>query len=589
MTKPPDRVPFRPTLTGLEAREVPAALLQFIQDSPYPAAAKLDVYVNNTLSPLLTGVGFRAATPFFVQDTSGPVFVSIRASGASVSTPPVFSQGFNFADNSKVVLVALGDPGAAAPAATKFRLLAVTNAQVMAATVGNVEFLAVNGGPDAAALDVKVRGVGTTSNDLAFGAAEAKYISLAPVNSTLDVTQADGVTRVGSFAANFAGAANKAVVVLASGFVGALPAGTNSANAFGLLAVNADGTAALLTSVPGPALATNFAAGAGNSSPVVFDVAGKGTKSDASAQVVNAVERVALGDTDGNGTPNTVTGTGAGLPNSVTIANVSGASAGATFSPFEAGFTGGLFVACADLDGDGKAEVIVTPDQGGGPIVAIYSGAKLAAGLTGEAAQLTRFFGIDDPAFRGGARASAGDVNGDGTPDLVVAAGFGGGPRLAVFDGKSVLTPPAAGKLPPKLAPDFFVFEQTLRNGVFVGVGDVNADGFADIVVGGGPGGGPRVQAVSGKDLVAPSSKQTVVGNFFVGDPANRDGVRLAVKDLDGDASADLVVGLGSAGTPQVRGFAGKDFAASVAGPAPTAIAALDLNPFTNPGVVYVG
>ena len=152
-----------------------------------------------------------------------------------------------------------------------------------------------------------------------------------------------------------------------------------------------------------------------------------------------------------------------------------------------------------------------------------------------------------------------------------------------------MLTPPAAGKLPPKLTGDFFVFEQTLRNGVFVGVGDVNADGFADIVVGGGPGGGPRVQAISGKDLLAPASKQTVVGNFFVGDPANRDGVRLAVKDLDGDANADLVVGLGSAGTPQVRAFAGKDCAATVAGPAPTAIAALDLNPFTNPGVVYVG
>ncbi len=592
MTKPP----FRPTLTGLEARDVPAALVQFIQNSPYAAAAKLDVYVNNTLTPILTGVPFRAATPFFVQDTTNPLFVSVRASGASVSTPPLFNQSFTLADNSKNLLVALGDPGAAAPAATRFRLLAVTTALTAAGTVGNVEFLDVNGVPTATAIDLKVRGVGVASNDLAFGAADAKYNSLAPANYALDVTQADGVTRVGSFAANLAGAANKALVVLGSGFAGFSPEGFNPATTFGLLAVNADGATALLPKASPPPLETGFAAAAAGNSPATFGPGGLPFDSALPASGRDQ-ERVAYGVVNGNGRQVVVTGSGPGTPNRVTVARPSGiidgvaiaAVAPLVISPFEASFTGGVFVSAADLDGDGIAEVIVTPDQGGGPIVAVYSGAKLAQGLTGDAAQLTRFFGIDDPAFRGGARASVGDVNGDGRPDLVVTAGFGGGPRVAVFDGKSVLTPPAAGQSPPKLVGDFFVFEQTLRNGVFVGVGDVNADGFADIVVGGGPGGGPRVQAISGKDLVAAGNKQTVVGNFFAGDVTNRDGVRLAVKDLDGDANADVVVGLGSAGSPQVRGFAGKDFAASVAGTAPTAIAALDLNPFTNPGVVYVG
>ena len=582
MTTPP----FRPTLTGLEARDVPAALVQFIQNSPYAAAAKLDVYINNTLTPMLTGVGFRAATPFFVQDTTNPLFVSVRASGAAVSTPPLFSQSYNFADNSKNLLVALGDPDAAAPAATKFRLLAVTNALTSAGAVGNVEFLDVNGVPSATAIDVKVRGVGVASNDLAFGTADAKYNSLAPANYTLDVTQADGVTRLGSFAANLAGAANKAVVVLGSGMMGTSP----QDSAFGLLAVNADGVTALLPKAAANPLLTDFAVGAAGSFPGTFNFAGSASKAPF-AFAGNSRERVAFANVTNDLTPNLITASGPGAANTVTVTsnNVSTGSTTLIFSPFEATFTGGVFVTSADLDGDGKAEVVVTPDQGGGPIVAVYSGAKLAQGLTGDAAQLTRFFGIDDPAFRGGARASVGDVNGDGRPDLVVTAGFGGGPRVAVFDGKSVLTPPAAGQSPPKLVGDFFVFEQSLRNGVFVGVGDVNADGFADIVVGGGPGGGPRVQAISGKDLVAAGNKQTVVGNFFAGDANNRDGVRLAVKDLDGDSNADVVVGLGSAGSPQVRGFAGKDFAATVNGPAPTAIAALDLNPFTNPGVVYVG
>ena len=592
MTKPSSFLTFRPDLTPLEGREVPAALVQVIHNSPFAAAAKVDVYINNTLPAATTGVAFRSATPFLTVDNSNPVFVSIRPAGASVASPPIFNQSFTLADNSKSILIATGDPGAASTALTKFQLLATTSARTTAATVGNVEFLVVHGSPDAPPVDVKARGVGTLVNDIAYPSIDSKYLSVAPANYTLDVTLADGVSRVGSFAANLTGAANKAITVLASGFAGALPAGTNAANTFGLLAVNADGTSSLLPKAAANPLRTSFAAGAANNLPAEFDFSGKLTSSSGGNNTTtNVFERVAIGDLDGDGKTAVVTGSGPGAPNSVqyTFSKADGAIGSVIFSPFEASFTGGVFVTTGDIDGDGKDELIVTPDQGGGPVVAIYSGAKLAQGLQGDAAQLTRFFGIEDTAFRGGARASVGDVNGDGTPDVVVAAGFGGGPRLALFNGKSVLTPPAAGKFPPKLVGDFFVFEDSLRNGVFVGVGDVNADGSGDIIVGGGPGGGPRVQAISGKDLVAAASKQTTLGNFFVGDPANRDGVRLVAKDLDGDANADLVVGLGSAGTPQVRGFAGKDFAASVTGKAPTPIAGLDLNAFINPGVVYVG
>ena len=56
---------------------------------------------------------------------------------------------------------------------------------------------------------------------------------------------------------------------------------------------------------------------------------------------------------------------------------------------------------------------------------------------------------------------------------------------------------------------------------------------------------------------IAPPQVELV--NFFAGDINNRDGVRLAVKDLDGDYQADLLVGLGSPGVPQVRAFRGKD------------------------------
>jgi len=50
-----------------------------------------------------------------------------------------------------------------------------------------------------------------------------------------------------------------------------------------------------------------------------------------------------------------------------------------------------------------------------------------------------------------------------------------------------------------------------------------------------------------------------VVANFFVGDTGNRGGVRVAVKDLDGDALADLVVGDGTGAGSRVTAYHGKD------------------------------
>jgi hypothetical protein len=240
-----------------------------------------------------------------------------------------------------------------------------------------------------------------------------------------------------------------------------------------------------------------------------------------------------------------------------------------------------VYVAAGDINGDGKADIIVTPDEGGGPVVAVYDGAKVAAGTNGDAAQIVRFLGIEDPNFRGGARASSADMDGDGLADLAVVAGFGGGPRIALFNGKSI---GGAGS-PVKFLPDFFVFEQTLRNGVFVTLGDITGDGFADVVAGGGPGGGPRVFALSGKDLL--TGTQTQVANFFAGDTANRGGIRVAAKDLDGDGKADILTGAGEGAGSQVNAYSGASVPVDGV-PSSAVFAAFDAIPGFANGV-YVG
>jgi hypothetical protein len=252
--------------------------------------------------------------------------------------------------------------------------------------------------------------------------------------------------------------------------------------------------------------------------------------------------RVASADVNGDNVPDFIGGAGpGGGPRVRVIDGKSGATLADLFA-FEPGFTGGVNVAAGDLNGDGKADIVVSADTGGGPRVVVFSGANFN--------RMADFFGIDDPNFRGGARVAIGDFNGDKTDDLAVAAGTGGGPRVAMFDGKSV----SAGA-PVRLAGDRFVFEESVRDGVYIAAGDLNADGFADLVAGGGPGGGPRVLALSGKALMQGQSKS--LADFFSGDPAGRGGVRVAVKMLDADSSADILAGSGADGGGHVIAYSG--------------------------------
>ncbi len=159
-------------------------------------------------------------------------------------------------------------------------------------------------------------------------------------------------------------------------------------------------------------------------------------------------------------------------------------SPGATpraITPFP-GFQGGISVATADLTGDGIDDLIFgtgpRSGPGGGPHVKVLDG--------NTQAELASFFAFD-PAFRGGVSVAAGDIDGDGKADIIVGqqqrAGPGAPLELASFSFSRVMqsTPPAT---PAVVTPDLLYTLPTtfFGGGVHVAAGDLDGDGIAEII-----------------------------------------------------------------------------------------------------------
>lgn len=143
--------------------------------------------------------------------------------------------------------------------------------------------------------------------------------------------------------------------------------------------------------------------------------------------------------------------------------------------------------------------------------------------------------------FSGGVRVAVGDVTGDGVPDIVTAPGPGGGPHIKVFDGIS-------GQQLTSAIGNFYAYTSAFRGGVWIAVGDINKDGFGDVITGADAGGGPHVRVFSGRD-------GSVLLDFFAYDPTFLGGVRVAAGDVEGTGTADIITGAGAGGGAHVKVF----------------------------------
>jgi hypothetical protein len=234
------------------------------------------------------------------------------------------------------------------------------------------------------------------------------------------------------------------------------------------------------------------------------------------------------------------------------------------FAPYGDDYTGPVSVAVGNVNGDGIRD-IVTGAAVGNPHVKVFDGASLADHTFDpehpDASLLAEWFpyALD---FNVGVNVAVGDVQGNGFGDVVTAP-TAGNPDVRVFKGQDIdrhRFQPEGGSL---LA-QWFAYGLNFNVGANVAVGDVNHDGFADVVTG-ATAGNPHVKVYSGKDIATGAFSSfngdaSLLASFFPYALQFNVGAFVAVGDTAGTGFGDIITGA-STGNPDVRVYAGRNIA----------------------------
>ena len=198
-------------------------------------------------------------------------------------------------------------------------------------------------------------------------------------------------------------------------------------------------------------------------------------------------------------------------------------------------------MATGDVNCDGLPDLITASGPGRRATVKAYNGAPNNAGQF--PAQLITSFDVYRPQFKGGFHVAVGDVNHDGANDIITGADAGWLPMVSVFDGTTLTT--THGQLA-----SFLAFGNHFRGGVRVAAGDINNDGRAEIIAASGPGVGGRINVYNGATL-------GLVNSFLPYGNSYRNGLFVAVGDVNGDGIRDIVASVDKNWLPLVSVFNG--------------------------------
>jgi len=197
------------------------------------------------------------------------------------------------------------------------------------------------------------------------------------------------------------------------------------------------------------------------------------------------------------------------------------------FFAFDSKWRGSFSIATGDVDGNGSKEIIVGSASSYNPLVRIFS-------LKGV---LKKEFNAYENSVKTGLRVASCDLNGDGKAEIVTVPNKEASPQIRIFNenGKSISS--------------FFALNGKFLGGASLVCGDVTGDGVGEIIVSALSGGGPHVTVhnLSGK----------ILGNFMAYDKSFRGGIELGLGDIDANGIQEILT-VPARGRTHVQIFSGK-------------------------------
>ncbi|MFC1618164.1 FG-GAP repeat domain-containing protein [Patescibacteria group bacterium] len=200
------------------------------------------------------------------------------------------------------------------------------------------------------------------------------------------------------------------------------------------------------------------------------------------------------------------------------------------FYAYDKNYRCGADVTAADLDGNGRDEIITIPGEGCPGQVRIFD-------YTGQPTLAPGFYAYNLNT-RNGFRISAGDVNGDGRAEIVTAPEKGALAQVRIFDYQGN----------PQFVPSFLAYD-FYRCGADVAVADLNNDNRAEIIT--IPGGDYPAQVRIFNQL----GQQVLNPGFYAYEKNIATGFSINAGDLNGDGHAEIVTAPKDLHPAQVRTF----------------------------------
>jgi hypothetical protein len=137
---------------------------------------------------------------------------------------------------------------------------------------------------------------------------------------------------------------------------------------------------------------------------------------------------LAVADLNNNGQKEIITGAGPGGGPQVRVFNLKGECV-STFFAYDPNFRGGIDVTAGDTNNNGKYEIITGAGPGGGPHIRIFD-------YMGR--ELSTFFAYD-PNFRGGVNVTSADLNNNGKYEIISGPGPNMKPEIKYFNERGQL------------------------------------------------------------------------------------------------------------------------------------------------------